>query len=135
MTPEEKFLFDLEGYLVVRNVLNSDEVAELNAVADRVFPRDYSDGDDSKGRTKVRRAKFISQWDPACQNLLDHPVIVPYLAEILGPKFRIDHDYAMFMASDSGGGNLHGAPELGTHRYYQYQNGEMRSGREMADPR
>ena len=55
-------------------------------------------------------------------------MIVPYLAEILGPKFRIDHDYAMFMASDSGGGNLHGAPELGTHRYYQYQNGEMRSG-------
>lgn len=128
MTPEEKFMFDLDGFLVVKGVLTADEVANLNAVSDRVFPRDYTDGDDSKGWVKVRRATFVSQWDRACQNLLDHPKIVPYLVELLGPKFRIDHDYAIFMQTDSGGGNLHGYPELGAHRYYQYRDGEVRCG-------
>ena len=128
MTPEERFMFDLEGYLVVENVLGADEVAELNAISDRVFPRDYQEGNDSKGRSKVRRDTFVSQWDPACQNLLDHPKILPYLVEIVGPKFRIDHDYCIFMDANSGGGNLHGLPEWGKHRYYHYRDGEMRNG-------
>ena len=38
LTPEEKFMFDLEGYLVVKGVLNQDEVDEVNALADRVWP-------------------------------------------------------------------------------------------------
>ena len=59
---------------------------------------------------------------------MDHPSIVPYLIELLGPKFRIDHDYAMFMDHGARGGNLHGEPELGTHRYFHCQDGVMRSG-------
>ena len=34
LTPEEKFQFDLEGYLVVPGVLSRSEVYELNALAD-----------------------------------------------------------------------------------------------------
>ena len=34
MTPEEKFSFDLDGYLVVKNVLTRAEVDALNALAD-----------------------------------------------------------------------------------------------------
>ena len=105
MTDEERYLFDLQGYLVLRGVLTQQEVDELNKVSDRVYPRDYSDGDESKGRRGIRNVRYISRWDPACQRLLDHPRIVPVLAEFLGPKFRIDHDYAMFMnaGSDSNG--------------------------------
>ncbi len=43
MTFEEKFMFDLEGYLMVKNVLTPEEVAELNAIADEVFPPDDDD--------------------------------------------------------------------------------------------
>ena len=45
MTPEEKFTFDLDGYLVIKDVLSREEVAVLNAVADREFPRDYADAE------------------------------------------------------------------------------------------
>ena len=38
MTPEEKFLVDLHGYLVIKNVLTPEEVAELNAIAEVQFP-------------------------------------------------------------------------------------------------
>lgn len=35
MTGEEKFVVDLEGYLIIKNVLTEDEVAEMNAFIDR----------------------------------------------------------------------------------------------------
>ena len=34
MTGEEKFKVDLEGYLVIKNVLTDDEVAEMNDIID-----------------------------------------------------------------------------------------------------
>ena len=34
MTGEEKFQVDLEGYLVIKNVLSEDEVAEMNDIID-----------------------------------------------------------------------------------------------------
>ena len=33
MNIEEKFVFDLEGYIVIKGVLSPDEVAELNDLA------------------------------------------------------------------------------------------------------
>ena len=38
MTKEEKFRFDLQGFLVVKNVLSADEVDALNKLADEVWP-------------------------------------------------------------------------------------------------
>ena len=34
MTSEEKFQVDLEGYLVIKNVLTDDEIAEMNDIID-----------------------------------------------------------------------------------------------------
>ena len=36
MTDEERYFFDLKGYLVLRNVLAAEHVAALNAMIDRV---------------------------------------------------------------------------------------------------
>ena len=85
MSEEELYLFDLQGYLVVRDILTRQQVNELNEISDRVYPRDYADGDDSKGRKGIRNARYVSRWDPACQRLIDHPRIVPLLMELLGP--------------------------------------------------
>ena len=38
--------------------------------------------------------------------------LVPYLVELLGPKFRIDHDYCMFMRKGGTSGDIHGSPSL-----------------------
>ena len=65
MTDEERYLFDLQGYLVLRGVLTQGEVDELNEVSDRVYPRDYSDGNDSKGRHGIRNVRYVSRWDSA----------------------------------------------------------------------
>ena len=54
ISPEEKFKFDLEGYLVVRNALAPEEVVEMNRIADEIYTQDY----DEKG---LRSLWCISQ--------------------------------------------------------------------------
>ncbi len=123
MTPEERFQFDLEGYLVVSGVLNSAKLAELNACADDP-PGGWQDG-------LSYRTSNVSQWGPAFQALIDHPKLVPYLVELVGPRVRLDHDYCIFMRDGAPGGNLHGGPSpqigAGDH-WYQCHNGVIRNG-------
>ena len=125
MTTEERFQFDLQGYLVVREVLTPGEVAELNELADEAWPGEH-DG------TGLRRASHVSRWGPRFRDLIDHPGIVPYLVELMGPKFRIDHDYCMFMRRGTSRSRLHGGPSPqcyeGDHWYRFYPDGTIRNG-------
>ena len=121
MTDEEKFTFDLEGYLVVKDVLTPDEMKSLNAVANR-FTSENSD----PGTSTISR---VSQWSPEFQALMDHHKIVPYLVELLGPKFRIDHDYCIFMKKGAERGGLHGGEtDREADHWYKYRDGVMRNG-------
>ena len=117
MTGEEKFKVDLEGYLVIKNVLADDEVVEMNAFIDR-------------GETNRRP----SLWGEPFQNLIDHPKILPYLIALLGPNVRLDHDYAILMDAGDKRGGLHGGEDGGHARgnvgdhWYKYRDGVMRNG-------
>src|SRR6476469_8664709 len=103
MTPEERLIFEHQGYLILRNVLSTDEIADLNALADKCMPPRQ------EGDSKRIRQEFLSwQWGLPFQRLIDHPQIVPYLIELVGRKFRLDHDYTMFMDEGCPGNYLHG---------------------------
>jgi len=60
MTPEERFMFDLEGYLVIKNVLTPEAVKRLNEVADATFVRDYDDPG------KAQRGELVADKWGAC---------------------------------------------------------------------
>jgi len=118
MTEEEKFIFDLEGYLIIKNILTANEVDEMNQMID--------DGD---------RSGPPSTWGEPFKNLIDNSKILPYLLELIGPYVRIDHDYAMFMQSGiSTGGRLHGGEDGGRpggpegDHWYKYRDGIIRNG-------
>lgn len=119
MTPEEKFLFDLHGYLVIKNVLTPEEVAALNALADEKFPP-------IPGRPD-RRIR-VSTWGLPTQALIDHPKILPYLLTLIDSKFRLDHDYCIFMEQGAPGGNLHGGEGHEGDHWYKYRDGQMKNG-------
>lgn len=131
ISQEEKFRFDLEGYLVVRNALTPEEVLELNGIIDEKYLEDY----DEKG---ARTEFCVSQWGAPFQSLIDHPSALPYLGEFLGPKFRIDHDYMMFMIKREGvsgvsaHGRIHGGPGMETgieeDHWYRCHKGVIRNG-------
>ncbi len=125
MTPEERFIFDLEGYILIKNALSPEEVGTLNTIADREFGQPYDE-------TNFKRTSRVSGWDSACVNLFDHPSVVPYLLELLGPKFRADHDYCIFMKNGARQGGLHGGDGHATGRaadhWYRYRDCVMRNG-------
>jgi hypothetical protein len=120
MTPEEKFLFDLQGYLVIKSVLTPAEVAALNAIADEKFPC-------PEGVTG-RRSSRVTPWGAPFQALIDHSRIVPYLLELIDSKFRIDHDYCIFMNEGDRGSSLHGGEGHEGDHWYKYRDGVMRNG-------
>jgi len=55
MTAEERFLFDLEGYLVIKGVLSAPEVAGLQRIAERNMPA-------SSERPAYGRLFRVSAW-------------------------------------------------------------------------
>ena len=126
MTEEEKYYFDLRGYLVVRQPLRAEEVAECNAAIDhfseQIRERDTAGGGlarDSqalRGRSGRRELQGLLGW-PApyrepFRRLLVHPVVVSRLNELCGTGFRLDHG-PTFIGAVSGteGHQLHGAGE------------------------
>lgn len=117
MTDEEKFIVDLQGYLVIKDVLTSDEVAEMNEIIDR---------GNLNGPPSL--------WGEPFKRLIDHPKILPYLIELLGPYVRLDHDYAIFMDGGENRGGLHGGEDGGrpggneADHWYKYRDGMMRNG-------
>ena len=116
MTNEEKFIVDLEGYLIIKNVLSKDEIMEMYQVIDN------SDKNGSPSR-----------WGKLFNRLIDHPKILPYLIELIGPSVRLDHDYAIFMQNGSSGSRLHGGEDGGGYReegdhWYKYRDGVIRNG-------
>lgn len=93
MGPEEKYLFDLWGYVNIEGVLGDEELAELNALIDA---QDYPDPVDDDVYSQ-RFGGFLNWENDAFRKLLNHPRIMPFLAEIVGPKFRLDHVYGILM--------------------------------------
>ncbi|HCR18886.1 MAG TPA: hypothetical protein DIU35_15500 [Candidatus Latescibacteria bacterium] len=138
----EKYFFDLNGYLVVPDALTADELAQCNDAINnntdqmRERPEEKSLSGESrtlKGQQGRGDLDGMLTWPrPWCdpfRHLLAHPVIVPYLVELLRDGFRLDHLYGIIMRFGTEGHVLHGggtADDL-TH-FYQYHNDRMRCG-------
>lgn len=126
LSDEEKFRFDLQGYLVVPNVLSTLECAEISEQCDQIWPRQPKDG-------AFRRTADISQWGTNFLNLMDHPKLLPYLVELIGPRVRADHDYCIFMQPGAAGHDIHGGPMLyESDHWFHYRDGIMRNGLTVA---
>ena len=135
MTEEERYLFDLHGYLVVENALTAEQVNRLHSAIDRLNPwgKDTWDPDDIYRFSIVSDSKLhvgpLLHRNDAFLELIDNPVILPYLTEILGDTFRLDHEYAILMKDDAAPLRLHGGSEpFKPNAYYVYKNGRMYNG-------
>src|SRR5262245_39696110 len=112
MTSKERYLFDLQGYLVLENVLSEGEVTELNALLDEYELWKYR-GQGRFFELWANDEDFITvgplhTWDEPFRRLLDHPRALPYLVELVGPKFRYDHGHALLMRRGATELRLHG---------------------------
>jgi ectoine hydroxylase-related dioxygenase (phytanoyl-CoA dioxygenase family) len=125
MNEQERFLFDLQGFLVVPNALSDDELARLNAAVDEEIEQ-RTDRD-----MRTHRFGGLLARGTTFHFLIDNPRITPYLEELLGANFRLDHDYADVIRTGKGpiGTTLHGgATPFDPSQYFRYENGRMHNG-------
>ena len=97
VTDEEKFLFDIQGFLILRGAIDAELVAGLDRA---VVANEAIDHDESwaEGIPVVRGQHFIKdtnvehqvrlnglpRLDPVFDQLIAHPAILPYLREFMG---------------------------------------------------
>lgn len=125
MTEQERFLFDLQGYLVIQNALDATQVAALNALLDDHLAREVA-----QDATTHRFGRLLT-WGQPYLDLIDNPRVLPYLEEVIGRNVRLDHDYADVIRTGRGpiGNTLHGgAITDDATAYYRFFDGKMRNG-------
>ena len=100
----QKYLFDLQGYLVIENALSSDEVAELNELFDaQQLPPPH---ESARFGSAPDGSGFLDYGKPYC-DLLDHESVMPVLRFRLGDAFRLDRLYGMQQEKGMKRGHLH----------------------------
>lgn len=133
VTDEERFLFDLEGYLVVPDAISADALAAINGILDAKL---------AAADPEAPAVQFgqgggeVLGWGRAFLDLVDNPRIVPYLEEFVDPYFRLDHEYVHVLRPGAGSlagvlssARLHGggAP-FDASQYYRFSDGRIWSG-------
>ena len=117
-----KFLFDLNGYFIVRNVLSPEEVKAANDAIDSKNFNERQEGlRNSKDNTAfsgdMKTGRFdmggMLGWEAPHREIfrkfLAHPNLVPYLHAFVGEGYRLDHS-PLVIGQDKGseGFALHG---------------------------
>jgi len=127
MSEQEKFYFDLNGFLIVRGALTAEEVKAANAAID-AHSGDIKErleegvrntkagsplaGDGQNGRRDL--GGLLSWKKPHCdpfREWLAHPKLIPYITDLCGQGYRMDHQpFVITQRRGSEGFSLHGGP-------------------------
>jgi hypothetical protein len=125
ISDEDRYLFDLRGYLVLPGVLDAAELAGLNATIDQWRLPEPGD------HLKDQLFGGYLLWSKAFRDLLDHPRVLPYLTAWVGPHVRLDRYYGIYMRPGTSGLPLHGGP-MEEHEdeaeYYRFHRGRPYNG-------
>ncbi|MCZ6873325.1 MAG: phytanoyl-CoA dioxygenase family protein [bacterium] len=108
ITELQKYLYDLQGFLVVEDVLNADQIGELKALIDTHdlsnLPPNYRFG--NAGGSADTGPGFLA-WGPPFVDLMDHPLVINLMRHQLGDCFRLDRIFGMHMRQGMPKGRLH----------------------------
>jgi hypothetical protein len=125
MHDTERYLFDLNGYLALPGLLDAAVLTRLNELMDARIATLVDPG------ASTHRFGDVLDWGPEVRALIDHEPVLPYLEEILGAGFRLDHDYADLIRQGKGpiGTRLHGGSvPHDPGQTYGFFDGRPRSG-------
>ncbi len=101
----QKYLFDLNGYLIIEDVLSTDDLATLNEIfARQEYPADSSIFAYAGGS---QTGPGFLAWGEPYVDLLGHPAIMPALRYRLGDCFRLDRLYSIVMNKGMPKGKMH----------------------------
>ena len=117
-----QYLYDLQGYLVVEDVLSTEQVATLNQTIDETleeFTPDWQERSKNSplgmydnyrfgmaGGSYVSSPGFLAFGQPFV-DLIDHPMTMQIMRMQLGEAFRLDRIFGMRMRKGMPSGRLH----------------------------
>jgi ectoine hydroxylase-related dioxygenase (phytanoyl-CoA dioxygenase family) len=130
MTEEQKYIFDVQGYIVLKNVVPQPVIAACNQALDRYenLPLAEYPPPLCLGTERTEQELYISnilEGDPAFRPLVDIPEVLDVVAEVTGGPYRLNHTYTIYRW---GGGftrlHMHGTPIISKCQYH-CRNGQM----------
>lgn len=124
LSAHERYFFDVNGYLVIEDALPAKEARRLNDVVTSRRPTEPGDSIASQ-----RFDAGFLLWDRGFRDLLDHPMVLGRLRDLVGSCLRIDHAYGIVMAPGTSGLGLHGGgTPFDPAQYYVHRDGRMHNG-------
>ena len=119
LSEEERFRFDLAGFLLRPAILTAEEVAKIKEQIIRIQ-------DDPDSLPPAHRAM---PGGPASV-LIDHPKVIDVLHDIIGPDIRMEGTYCAVRKKGEGHGALHnGGPQQADPIFgYRVNNGQIHAG-------
>ena len=112
MTPEEKYTFDVRGYLIVENAIDPDYLDQLNSRLDAWEERARKELA-QRPKDKQTRGPNIGFFnllneEPAMLDLVANPVILPYVDALV--QSPILEQFGVNFRWKGGQSTVHGAP-------------------------
>jgi Phytanoyl-CoA dioxygenase (PhyH) len=119
MTEEERFRFDLNGFMVRPAILEPDEIAAIVDQVDRIHHNPES------LPPEQRRVP-----GGAASLLIDHPKVIEVLHDVIGPDIRLENGFSVWREKGQMAGDLHGGgPQQGDPIFgYRVVNGRIYAG-------
>ena len=138
-TKLEMYLFDLNGYIVVKNALKKSEVNACNKIIDKLKNlkngewQGYIHGHNYGGKEGLNLQQIYEAGKPF-EKLIDHPSWIHHMLEFVGGKGTFDHNHGPLFI-DENFANVRGPGEaIGIHsgnpegiqrNHYRYQDGKF----------
>ena len=141
-TELERYLFDLNGYIVVKNALNKFEIKACNNIIDKLKNlkhrewRGYVHGHNYGGKEGLNLQQIYEAGKPF-EKLIDHPSWIHHMLEFVGGEDTFDHNHGPLFIDENfanvrGPGDaigIHSGNHEGTQRgHYRYENGKFHCG-------
>ena len=132
-TDMEAYLFDLQGYLILKNAVDKGHVVEMNGILDTYMDME---ADSWRGwvyrsnNDPVRHLHQVFEMGEPFERLIDHPAWIEHMQCFVGGDdgLFIDESFAD-IRSKSAATRLHsGAHKRRIRTQYRYHNGQFRCG-------
>lgn len=106
MNDKQKYLFDLQGYILLRNVLTEDKVERLNARMDdlEAMSEDAYPPHVVRSKPRTNKELYVSnivEAHPDYEMLIDVPEVLDVIKEVSLGLYRLNHTYAIYHWADA----------------------------------
>ena len=92
--------FDEKGYLIVRGVLNDDEIGRLTEASDRLVASDIKENRQPSGNGRTDGFRNVVTLDDAFIPLLTQPKILPLVVHLLGAQLQLMTSHLIYKYPD-----------------------------------